>query len=112
VSAVVPSCCPYCDGGLEQESEEVAATTELPPNTQPVITAYRVPVEQHVRCSMQVQNHVEYRVWHLPNTMNARMSAPYTAKESRPRMAERAVSGSVPSQRTPRMATIGVSRQS
>ena len=44
VTAAVPRCCPRCGGHLEQECEEVATTTDLPLPSQPVVTAYRVPV--------------------------------------------------------------------
>lgn len=55
VLAAVPSCCPDCGGGLEQQGEETATTTELPRNPQPVITAYRVPVCRCRQCGKSVR---------------------------------------------------------
>lgn len=55
VTAVAPPCCPHCGGGLEQESEEVATTTELPLNPQPVIIQYRVPVCRCRECGKPVR---------------------------------------------------------
>jgi len=55
VLAAVPSCCPDCGGGLEHQGEEIATTTELPRNPQPVITQYRVPVCRCRRCGKSVR---------------------------------------------------------
>lgn len=55
ITAAVPSCCPHCGGGLEQESEEVVTTTELPSEPQPVVTAYRVPVCRCQGCGKRVR---------------------------------------------------------
>ena len=53
--AQAPECCPACGGHLEQVSEEVATTTELPLHPQPVVTAYRVPVCRCRRCGKRVR---------------------------------------------------------
>ena len=55
VIAQAPECCPACGGHLEQVSEEVATTTELPLHPQPVVTAYRVPVCRCRRCGKRVR---------------------------------------------------------
>ena len=55
VIAQVPESCPACGGSLEQVSEEVATTTELPVNPQPVVTEYRVPVCRCRQCGKRVR---------------------------------------------------------
>jgi len=55
VMAQVPESCPACGGRLEQIREEVATTTELPRNPQPVVTTYRVPVCQCRKCGKRVR---------------------------------------------------------
>jgi len=55
VNAVVPPCCPDCGGGLEAAGEEVVTTTELPPNPQPVVIAYRVPICRCRQCGKSVR---------------------------------------------------------
>jgi transposase len=47
VIADVPSCCPACGGRLEQERWELATTTDITVNPQPVVVAFQVP---HCRC--------------------------------------------------------------
>lgn len=55
VAAQVPLSCPACGGQLEQVSEEVATTTDLPVNPRPVVTAYRVPVCRCRQCGKRVR---------------------------------------------------------
>ena len=55
VTATAPPCCAACGGKLEQVGEEVATTTDLPPNPQPVVTVYRVPVCRCRQCGKRVR---------------------------------------------------------
>ena len=55
ILAQVPGCCPHCGGGLEQESEEIATTTDLPVCPRPAITAYRIPVCRCQQCGKRVR---------------------------------------------------------
>lgn len=55
VTATAPPCCAACGGELEQVGEEVATTMDLPPNPQPVVTAYRVPVCRCRQCGKRVR---------------------------------------------------------
>jgi transposase len=54
---IVPAleCCPHCGGGLEQEREEVATTTDLLIRPRPMITAYRVAVCRCRQCGKTVR---------------------------------------------------------
>lgn len=55
VTAQLPPCCPACGGRLEVDREEVATTTDVPVNPQPVVTSYRVPVGRCQRCGKRVR---------------------------------------------------------
>ena len=55
ILATAPECCPHCGGGLDQEGEEVATTTDLPIQPKPVVTAYRVPVCRCRKCGKTVR---------------------------------------------------------
>ena len=55
IIAVAPERCPQCGGRLEQVSEELATTTELPEKPQPVVTHYRVPVCRCPDCGKRVR---------------------------------------------------------
>lgn len=55
VAAVLPPDCPHCGGALGEEHEEVVTTTELPPNRQPWIREYRVPVCRCRKCGKPVR---------------------------------------------------------
>lgn len=55
VTAVAPPYCPDCGGSLQQEGEEVATVTELPPNPQPVVVVYRVPICRCESCGKRVR---------------------------------------------------------
>jgi transposase len=55
IIAPAPECCPHCGGDLEQESEEVATTTDIPSLPRPVVTAYRVPVCRCRQCGKRVR---------------------------------------------------------
>ena len=55
VWAQVPAACPSCGGQLEQESEEIATTTDLPLHPQPVVTEYRVPLCRCRSCGKRVR---------------------------------------------------------
>jgi transposase len=55
VTATTPRCCPACGGELERVGEEVATTTDLPPNPRPVVTAYRVSVCHCRQCGKRVR---------------------------------------------------------
>ena len=55
VTAQVPESCPACGGPLEQVSEKVATTTELPVHPQPMVTEYRVPVCPCRQCGQRVR---------------------------------------------------------
>jgi transposase len=55
VIAQVPPGCPDCGGRLEQVSQEVATTTDLPLDPQPVVTQYSVPVCRCRRCGKRVR---------------------------------------------------------
>lgn len=55
VDANAPTNCPFCGGPLEQEGEETATTTDVPPRPQPEVTLYRVAVCRCIQCGKTVR---------------------------------------------------------